>query len=457
MQTKNMTVGKPAGLILSFALPLMAGSLFQELYTITDSIIVGQFLGLGALSAIGAGGWVTWMLAAAIMGFSQGFAVPATEAFGAGDYKGVKKSIGNALALSILLTVILTVLGEWMLDPLLHLLDTPDAIFDQTLLYLRYYYAGCPIMMAYHFASCHLRALGNSTSPLHAMILAALVNIGLDLLFVGPLGMGIAGAVIATLIAQGVAAIFSLVCLFRISVAKITKKDLLPKKKLCSRLMGLGLPMFLQNVIISVGGLILQFIINQYSIAYIAGFTATNRLYGLLETAGISYGYAMTTFVGQNSGAGQKNRIQKGVVDAHLIGFITSGCIALLMILLGKPILSLFLTGSEAEVAAAMIVSYRYLVIMALFLPVLYSLHIFKNALVGLGNSAIPMVSGIAELVMRVGAAFFLPHFFSEMELFFAEPIAWFGAVLVLFPGYLWCLGNRARQWLLRSQNPTKI
>lgn len=438
--TKNMTAGKPAALLLQFALPLMAGNLFQEFYTVADTVIVGQFLGVTALAAIGAGGWINWMMTSAIQGFTQGFSIPVAQAFGAGNQEQVRKSMGNAAVLALILSIVLVVVGECILHPLLVLLDTPAEIFSNALLYLRIYYAGCPVIMVYNYAACNLRALGNSQIPLRAMVLASAINIGLDLLFVGVFHWGVAGAVIATVIAQLFAALYSLFYLFRIDFIYFTKEDLRLQPDFCRNLLGLGAPMSLQNIIISIGGIIVQFIVNQFGITFIAGFTATNRLYGLIETAGISYGYAMTTYTGQNKGAGLYQRIHQGVFAAHIIGLITSVTISLIMIVGGQSILSLFITGTPEEISVTMAVAYRYLFIMSVFLPILYSLHILRSSLMGLGNSAFPMFSGIAELIMRVASSFLIPLHFGEMNLFFAEPIAWAGAVAVLLTGYIWCM-----------------
>ena len=446
MKTKNMTVGKPGAMIFTFALPLIAGNLFQEFYTVADTIIVGQFLGVDALAAVGSGGWVTWMLLSAVQGLVQGFSIPAAQGFGAGDKAAIRKNMGNAAVLSLILSIILMIIGEIALPSLLSLLDTKAEIFDDALLYLRIYYAGCPIMVVFNYAACYLRAFGNSSAPLRAMIIAAVTNIVLDILFVGPLGFGIAGAVIATLIAQVVASVYALIYLFKIDFVSFSKDDLRVDWDYYKKILLIGAPMSLQNIIISVGGLIVQYIVNQYSLTYVAGFTATNRLYGLIETAGISYGYALTTYVGQNKGAGEYKRIKSGVLSGLFIGIATSLIIAVVMILFGKIILGMFVSGTKEEITATIQVAYRYLFIMSSFLPILYGLHIYKASLVGLGNSAIPMFSGVAELIMRVGASFIMPYYFGEMNLFFAEPIAWLGALVVLFTGYIWCMNRLERK-----------
>ena len=224
MKVQNMTTGKIAPMLITFALPLMAGNLFQELYTVVDTIIVGQFLGVTALAAVGNGGWITWMLTGGIQGFTQGFANPVAQAFGAKDEERVRKNMANSLVLTAVISIILLAIGEAAMVPLLKLLNTPEEIFDMSLLYLRIYYAGTPAIMAYNYAACHLRALGNSKDPLIAMVIASITNIVLDILFVGPLGMGVAGAVIATVISQFVAAAYSFVCLFKIDFVYL-KKD----------------------------------------------------------------------------------------------------------------------------------------------------------------------------------------------------------------------------------------
>ena len=439
MKTKVMTEGKPFSLILKFALPLMLGSVFQEFYTVTDTIIVGQFLGVGALAAIGAVGWITWMLLAAVQGFCQGFSVLAAQAFGAKDTKSANRQMGNSLLISFMISVFLASAGQLFLEPLLKLLGTPKEVMEDALLYIRLYYWACPVTMAYNYAASHLRAYGNSKAPLIATIVASVVNIGLDILFVGPLGWGIAGAIIATIIAQVVAAIYSFYALLKIDFVKFGRKNLKVNKTLSFKQLKMGLPMSVQYIIISIGGIIVQFVVNRYGIAYIAGVTATNRLYTLLETAAISYGYAVTTYVGQNVGAGRLDRIKGGMISGNILAVITSFVIMGAMFIFGKGLLTMFLSGTPQEIEEAMKVAWKYLLIMSAFLPVLYSLHIFKAAVVGFGNSFFAMMSGIAELVLRVGASFLLPIYFGKMNLFYAEPFAWIAAWLVLILGFIIC------------------
>ena len=435
-KTQDMTTGKIVPMLIAFAIPIMGGNLFQQLYTVVDTMIVGRFLGVSALAAVGAGGWMTWMLLGAIMGMSEGFANPVAQAFGAGDIDRVRKTMGNSFVLSVIIAIVLTVLGQIILVPMMKLLNIPDGIFDMALLYLRIYYLGAPIMMAYNFAACHLRALGNSKDPVVAVVIGAISNIVLDILFVGPMKMGIAGAVVATLLAQVFSAVYSYVCLFKIDFVRFSKEDFKLQRVLCGRLLYMGIPMAFQNVVVSVGGIILQLVVNLYGIAFIAGWTATSRLYGLLEIAGISLAYALTTFVGQNRGAGKIDRAREGIRKAMILSLCTSVILGLIFITFGKYILTLFISGTPQEVEATMMVAYRYLTVMSTCLPLLYCLHIIKCALVGLGNSTFPMWSGVSELFMRAGSAFILPFLWGEMSLFFAEPLAWLGADVVMLIGY---------------------
>lgn len=205
-QTKNMTTGKPGKLILSFALPLMLGNVFQQLYTVVDTMVVGKYLGVNALAALGAADWMNWMMLGIVQGFTQGFGILMAQKFGAGKEDQLKKVIGNSVFLSAVFAIFLVLLGQTIAVPVLKLLQTPETILGDTLLYLRIMFAGIPIVMAYNLLACILRSLGDGKTPLHAMIVASFTNIALDLLFVMVFHWGIAGAAIATLLAQLVSA-----------------------------------------------------------------------------------------------------------------------------------------------------------------------------------------------------------------------------------------------------------
>ncbi len=434
---KSMTEGRPSSLIFSFALPLMVGNVFQQLYTVVDTMVVGKFLGVGALAALGAADWMNWMMLGVIQGFTQGFGILMAQEFGAKKYEDLRKSVGNSAVLSLFFSVFLLVTGQLLSRPVLMFLQTPPEILENALLYLRIMYAGVPVVMAYNLLAAILRSLGDGRTPLHAMIVAAVTNIILDLIFVPVLGWGIAGAAAATLIAQLVSSLFCLYHIGKIELLKLSSRHFrFQDRHLPLRLFLLGFPMAFQNAIISVGGMIVQFVVNGFGVIFIAGFTATNKLYGVLEVAATSYGYAMVTYTGQNLGARKTERIRRGVKAALVIALFTSFIIAGAMLLGGRVILGWFISGTPKEARQALQIAYYYLAVMSICLPILYTLHITRSAIQGMGNTVLPLVSGIAEFIMRAVTAIFLPVLIGEKGIFYAEVMAWTGATVILVISY---------------------
>lgn len=433
---KDMTQGKPAGLIISFSLPLMLGNVFQQLYTVVDTMIVGKALGVEALAALGANDWLYWMFLGMVQGISQGFGILMAREFGAKQFERLKKVTGNAVLLSVVCSALLLILGQLIAKTALQLLNTPDKIIGDALLYLRIMFIGIPIAMGYNLLACVLRALGDGQTPLNAMILASLINIILDIIFVLIFRWGIAGAAIATLIAQFVSGIFCILRLSKIDFMRLGKEHYCIDFSLSRRLLGLGMPMASQNAIIAIGGMTIQGVVNGYGVAFMGGFTAANKLYGVLEIAASSYGYAMITYTGQNLGANRIDRIRYGVRSATIISIATSLLISIVMIVLGKPIVGAFISGPPQEIIEATRVGYIYLAIMSICLPVLYILHVTRSSLQGLGNTILPMVSGIVELIMRISGVVILPVLIGENGIFIAEVLAWVGADMILIPSY---------------------
>ena len=433
---KNMTEGNPGKLIFAFAIPLMAGNVFQQLYTVVDTMVVGKFLGVQALAALGAAEWLNWMMLGTIQGFTQGFGIQMAQDFGAQDYKRLRKTVGGSVLLALISAILLVLIGQLIARPVLTLLQTPDEIIGNTLLYIRIMFLGVPIVMTYNLLACILRSLGDSKTPLQAMVIASLLNIGLDVLFVFVFHWGIAGAAIATLIAQAFSSVFCLARIRRVEILHLTRDDIRLNGALAAKLLGLGSPMAFQNAIIAVGGMIVQAVVNGFGVIFIAGFTATNKLYGLLEIAATSYGYSVVTYVGQNLGAGKIGRIKSGTKASVILACLTSLVITAVMILFGKLILGSFISGTPEQVEEAMKIAYFYLVIMSVFLPVLYILHVVRSAIQGMGNTFLPMLSGVAEFIMRTGSALLLPALVGEIGIFFAEILAWAGADVVLITSY---------------------
>ncbi len=438
METKKMTEGNPIKLMILFALPLMVGNVFQQLYIVVDTMVVGKRLGLSALAALGSVDWLNWMMLGIIQGFTQGFGVKIAQRFGAGDKSGLKKAVVNAGYLSLIFALFLTILSLLIAQPVLRLLRTPGTIIGMSLQYLFIAFCGIPIIFAYNYFACILRAVGNSKAPLQAMVVACFTNIFLDILFVLVFDFGIRGAACATILAQCVAAGF---CLF-----KITKiKDVMPNKEslsydgtICLEHLKIGVPMVFQNVLIAIGGMILQFVVNGFGVIFLAGYTATNKLYGILEIAATSYGFAMSTYAGQNMGAGRIDRIRKGTKDANLVGIATALLIMLLMLLFGRTFLGWFIAGDVSDADQALAYAFYYLKIMSYCLPILYILHVVRSCLQGMGYPFFAMLSGVAEFIMRTAGIIVLPMIFGEVSVFFAEVLAWGGADFVLVPSYFY-------------------
>ena len=440
--TKNLTEGTPWKLILFFSLPLMLGNVFQQLYTVVDTAIVGKGLGVDALAALGASDWLNWMMIGMIQGFTQGFGILMAQKFGSGEAKKLRQVVANSILLSVVIAVLITSCGEIFLRPVLKLLNTPEAIRPLTVSYLRVIFAGLPVVIAYNMAAAILRSLGNGKTPLVAMVIASITNIVLDLLFVLVFHWGVQGAAIATVIAQCVSALYCFWKISRIRILHMKKEDWIFDWSLCKKLVKLGVPMAFQNMIIAVGGMIVQSIVNGFGVTFIAGYTATNKLYGILEVAATSYGFAMTTYAGQNLGAGKLSRISKGIRAAMVIAVITSAIIAVCMLVFGKMILSCFITANAEQGAEALEVAYHFLSLMSVWLLVLYVLHICRSCIQGLGNTILPMGSGIAEFIMRTGAAMFLPPLIGSVGVMYAEILAWIGADLILVPSYFIVMGK---------------
>ena len=451
MNVRSMTEGRPLRLILGIALPLMVGNIFQQLYTVVDASVVGRGVGMDALAALGASDWFNWLFLSAVQGVAQGFAIPMAHAFGAKDYDDLRRSTGNAILLAIATAAVITAAALLLIRPVLGLLGTPEDIRPMSTAYLVVLFSGLPVVMAYNLLAGILRALGDGRSPLYAMIVASGVNIALDVLFVLGFGWGVASAAAATVIAQGCSCLFCLFRLRQVEFLRLRRSDLRFDAAKCAHLMRMGLPISLQNAIIAVGGMIVQSVVNPLGVAFIAGYTATNKLYGVLEIAAVSYGYAMTTYVGQNLGAHKLDRIRKGVRVGAVTGVVTSLVIAAAMFLFGRGIVSLFIDAGAANAESAIRIACEYLWLMSAFLPVLYILHVYRSSLQGMGNTVMPMVSGLAEFAMRTGAALLLPGLISYWGVFYAEVLAWAGADVILLTSYFVSMSKLCRSAAFRE------
>ena len=437
-RTLNMTQGKPMKLLFSFALPLMFGNIFQQLYTVVDTAIVGQGVGMTALAALGTVDWLNWMLLGIAQGFTQGFCIRMAQKFGAQDLDGLKRTLGTSILLTVLVAIFGTLIAQLGLPLFLKWMQVPAYLIPSATQYSRIIMGGFAAVCFFNLCSSTLRAVGDSKTPLIAMVVAAVTNIVLDVLAVFVLKWGIAGAAIATVFSQLLSGIICAVKIAATAELRFERRHVTMDLSMAKDLMAIGIPGAAKNVIIAVGGMVVQTVVNSFdSMSFIAGFTATNKLFGLLEIAALSYGYAVTTYVGQNYGAGLTPRIRQGVRAANMLALISSVIIAVIMFAFGRPITMLFISREDMALALeAGQTAYRYLCCMSACLPVLYILYVYMSALQGMGNTIAPMFSAVFELVIRIGASIVVAYIGFRDGIFLAEVGAWIGGAATQALGY---------------------
>ena len=435
-RTKNMTSGNPVKLILVFALPILAGNTLQQLYSLVDSLIIGRLLGVTALTAVSASGWLDWAVLSIPMGLAQGYSIHAAQCYGGKRFADLKRSVAQSYLISAAATVFLEISSQFLLHPVLVWMNSPDETIRMTEHYLRIIYAGLPVVMCVNIFSGFLHALGNSRIPLIALACSTAVNIVLDWWFVGSLGMGTNGGACATVLAQVVSAVICFMAVLRIPELKPAKTDYRPDGKVIRKLIRLGFPIAFQNLIISLGGLVLQGVVNAFGFIFMAGYNAAARFQGLIEIAGTALGNAAGTFTGQNYGAGKMDRVKGGLRQSARISFLLAISVALIVVCFGKPLLSLFIREEAGISDQVMAFGYDFLRIMAAGLPMLYLLFIYRTTLQGLGDTVVPMISGFVELALRIGSALLLPVIIGYWGVYLAEITAWIGAGIFLIIGY---------------------
>lgn len=435
-RTIDMTTGSPAKHILRFAFPLLLTNIGQQLYMIADGAIVGRGVGVTALAAVGATDWSYWLILWTVGGLAQGFSTFVSRAFGEKNYPEMNKIIAASITLCAMIGGLLTVLGLVAARPLMQYLNTPVDILPGAIAYLTTMVSGTLIVMGYNMAAAILRSLGNGRSPLVAMIIAAILNIGLDCLFVFVFQWGILGAAAASLISQGVSFVYCVIAISKIETIRLDRQAWQFGKKRLFRMLVYGLPIAMQYVVITLGGIILQSGVNLQGSFFIAGYTATNKLYGLLQCFAMSFSLSAATFVAQNYGAGLFNRVKRGVVVAVKIVTIAAVIIMALTLLTRWLILRVFLNENQPGGEEALATAVRYLVIMVLCFPILHILHVFRDTLLSIGVSVWPMLSGFAEFGARVLMVKLLLERIGPDTLFLAEPASWLGAMLCVFLPY---------------------
>ncbi|MDR2803616.1 MAG: MATE family efflux transporter [Treponema sp.] len=427
--TKNLTVGPPGALILAFAIPLVIGNLFQQLYNMADSFIVARTIGMEALAAIGSTGSLAFLILGFIMGVTSGASIITSQRYGAKDESGIRSSFAASIIISAAVTIILMVISICALRPLLRLLNTPDIIYEDAYRYFVVILWGMPALTLFNLLSNMMRAVGDSKTPLYFLALACVINIILDYVFILAFNTGVIGAGIATIIAQffaGAACIPAIKKRFpqlslKLSDCKIDKAEIAKHIKI-------ALPVGFQWSIIAIGAVAVTFALNGLGYAAVAAFTTGQKIDQLATMPLSSYGQAMTIFAAQNFGAKKYARIKKGVIQGSIIALIFSVIMCFIFFFFGSYIAAVFLPGEPEAVRLA----HTYLKITGVFFVFLAMLFSFRQTIQGLGDSLIPTLAGIMELLMRTFAALILTSFFGYTGLCFASPLAFIGALIPL-------------------------
>lgn len=420
---QDMTKGSPFKLLLSFSIPLLIGSLFQQFYTMADSIIVGKFVGADALASIGACSSVIYLLFSLFLGLSAGIGIVISQYFGAGDGSTVRKGIACSVYILLAASILLTLIGLTLARPILTFLGTPEEIMQDAAVYFQITSGGIVAVAFYNGISSILRALGDSRTPLIFLALAALLNVGLDLLFVTVFHMGVAGAALATAIAQ-----FSSACACLVFSLKtnpyfhIKREEFRPDTGLIRRMMHIGLPLALQNAMIAFSCVMLQSVINSFGTMIMAVFTATNRIENLVNQIYIAANTALSNYTAQNLGAGNTDRVRAGTRCCIQITVGFSLLMVLVMYLCGHMFMGWFVTDRQVIETGA-----QALKLVSLFFVFWGLLYVFRGILNGAGNAGFALVSGILEVVGRMGCAFLLTSipFIGQWGIWLAEGLTW--------------------------------
>jgi len=397
--TMNMTEGKPLALLSVFALPLLIGNLFQQAYNLADSMIVGQLLGADALAAVGATGSISFLFFSIFNGISGGCGIVTAQYFGARKDDMVCKAIANSAYIMLSFSLLTGTTAFLLVPTVLSWMGTPAEILPEAITYMRMTSASVPLIAVYNYASSMQRALGDSRTPLYFLIFSCLLNVGLDLLFVGAFGLGVFGAALATMLSQLLAGAGSLLYAFRCNpYFRLNKRSLAFDKPIAKKAVRLGLPLALQWSLIAISTTALQSVVNTFGPTAMAAYTATNRLEQLVQQPFGSMSMALSTYAGQNMGAGKTQRIKTGFRDSLLAMIAVAGGMTLIMQLWGGSLVSLFV--SEKDVIS---LGGSALKITSLFYVFLGIIYVSRGVLNGVGDAVFSFINGIVEIAGRIG------------------------------------------------------
>lgn len=431
---KDMTNGKPMKLILGFAVPLLFGLLFQQFYSMVDTIIVGHYLGVDALAAVGATGSVNFLIIGFCMGVCNGFAIPIAQEFGARHEQNLRKYVANSVWLSFIFAVVITVAVVLLCRPILQIMRTPDNIIDDSYSYIVIIFLGIPIVFLYNMTAAILRSLGDSRTPVIFLVMSAVLNIFLDLLCILVFHMGVAGAAVATVVSQAIAGISCLIFMYKkYAILKMTREEWKWNGGFAAKLCGMGIPMGLQYSITAIGSVVLQSAVNGIGSQAVASVTAGSKLSMFLACAFDSMGSTMATYGGQNVGAGKLDRVDEGLKACSLLGLIYSVIAVVIVHLAGRFLLLLFLDSDETAILEN---AFAFISMNVLFYFPLALVNIVRFLIQGMGFSKLAVFAGGFEMLARGLMGFVIVPMFGFHAVCFANPLAWIFADLFLIPAY---------------------
>ncbi|MBS4197902.1 MATE family efflux transporter [Lederbergia citri] len=442
--TKDMTTGSPLKHIISFAIPVFFGMLFQQFYSIADMMVVSWTLGEGALAAVGSTGAVFFLIIGFCMGLSGGFAVHIAQNFGSKNFAELKRFTGNIIWLCAGFSVVVTVLAVIFCRSILVITNTPADIFDMAYNYIIVIFWGIPATFAYNMLSGIMRSLGDSRSPLYILIASSLLNIGLSFMFILAFGWGTMGAALATVISEIGSVIGCLVLIAkRFDLVHISKSDLKPSWSHIRRLLGNGIPMGLLMSLTAIGSTVLQSSVNSLGSVSVAAITAASRFDGICGSVTVAIGNAATTFCAQNMGAGNIDRIKKGVRTGVVVAVGYSIVAFLIVMLFGRTLALLFI---DAESTDLINLTYQYMVTCAAFYWAVALIHVVRLSIQGLGYGTIVMIAGLLEMVARGAVGIVFVPIFGFTAACFASPAAWVIADLFIIPSFVIAMRRAAKR-----------
>ena len=444
-EIKDMTKGSPFTLILGFALPMLIGLLFQQFYSMVDTIIVGKYLGVKALAAVGSTGSLNFMIIGFCIGVCSGFAIPVAQRFGAGDYRGLRKYTANAAWLSLVFSIVMAVIVCVLCRPILEWMKTPEDIIDQAFGYIFVIFAGIPATYLYNMTAGIIRSLGDSKTPVYFLLLSSVLNIALDLFTIVVLKMGVAGAAYATVISQAVSGLLCLLYMKKhFEILKMEKDEKKIDRHLIGRLCGMGIPMGLQYSITAIGSVILQASVNTLGSMAVAAVAAGSKVTLFFCCPFDALGGTMATYAGQNVGAGKLDRIKAGLKSSSIIGCIYAVIAFLILVFFSDKIALLFMDAGETETIRQ--VSMFLIANSAFYIPLVF-VNVVRFTIQGMGYSLLAILAGVCEMIARALVGFALVPIFGYIIICFASPLAWLMADAFLIPAFYYCLRN-----LLKAQ-----